>query len=231
MANKDEIRNIIELFIAWNGETEPIDVANIDSAVEFIGSSLQAKPKFKTGDRIKPVDSCLGSSRTIVDVCDSWYVTNQGTLDFEFEDNWELAEEPVSEDLGQAAITAADEDMRYKENLDVKRTDLQKKLYDIKRACGIFKENDIGEISGDCLNWIAKHFFELGLKVQKDNIQHSMDETPNYPCDILFVTDVNTVFLYRYMENGRPVDRETPYFHNIQNGKCWYYCNDIINLH
>ena len=36
-----KIRNIIELFIAWNGETEAIDVANIDSAVEFIKESLQ----------------------------------------------------------------------------------------------------------------------------------------------------------------------------------------------
>jgi hypothetical protein len=76
----------------------------------------------------------------------------------------------------------------------------------------------------------AKHFFELGLKAQKDNIRHSMDETPKYPCDILFVTEVDTMFLFKYMKNGRPVDRETPYFHNIQNGKCWYYCNDIMNI-
>lgn len=41
MTDKEKIRNIIELFIAWNGETEAIDTANIDSAVEFIGSSLQ----------------------------------------------------------------------------------------------------------------------------------------------------------------------------------------------
>lgn len=61
--------------------------------------SLQEEPKFKTGDRIKPIDSCLGSPRIIEEVCDSWYVTDQGTLDFEFEDNWELVEEPVSEDL------------------------------------------------------------------------------------------------------------------------------------
>lgn len=77
----------------------------------------------------------------------------------------------------------------------------------------------------------AKHFFKLGLKAQKDNIRHSMDETPNYPCDILLVTDVDNMFLFKYMENGRPVDRETPYFHNIQNGKCWYYCNDIMDIH
>ena len=50
-------------------------------------------PKFKAGDHIRPIDSSLGSPRTIVKVCDGWYVTNQGTLDFEFEDNWELAEE------------------------------------------------------------------------------------------------------------------------------------------
>jgi hypothetical protein len=78
---------------------------------------------------------------------------------------------------------------------------------------------------------IAKHFFELGLKAQKDNIRHSMDETPKYPCDILFVTEVDTMFLFKYMKNGRPVDRETPYFHNIQNGKCWYYCNNIMNIY
>ena len=42
--DKEKIRNIIELFIAWNGETEPIDIANLDSAVEFISSSLQEEP-------------------------------------------------------------------------------------------------------------------------------------------------------------------------------------------
>jgi hypothetical protein len=40
--NKKEIKTIIELFIAWNGETEAIDVANIDSAIEFIDSSFQS---------------------------------------------------------------------------------------------------------------------------------------------------------------------------------------------
>lgn len=44
MTDKEKIRNIIELFIAWNGETDVIDVANIDSAVEFIASSLQEEP-------------------------------------------------------------------------------------------------------------------------------------------------------------------------------------------
>ena len=68
-------------------------LCNHDSYID----SLQEEPKFKTGDRIKPIDSCLGSPRTIVDICDSWYVTDQGTLDFEYEDNWEAIEDPVSE--------------------------------------------------------------------------------------------------------------------------------------
>ena len=44
MTDKEKIRNIIELFIAWNGETEAIDVANLDSAVDFIADSLQEEP-------------------------------------------------------------------------------------------------------------------------------------------------------------------------------------------
>ena len=45
--SKKEIRNIIELFIAWNGETEPIDVANLDSAVNFITESLPEDKRAK----------------------------------------------------------------------------------------------------------------------------------------------------------------------------------------
>lgn len=41
MTNKENIKNIVELFIAWNGETEAIDVANIDSAADFIADFLQ----------------------------------------------------------------------------------------------------------------------------------------------------------------------------------------------
>ena len=44
MTKKEKIRNIIELFITWNGETEAIDVANLDSAVDFIADSLQEEP-------------------------------------------------------------------------------------------------------------------------------------------------------------------------------------------
>ena len=39
---KSEIRNIIELFVSWNGENDPIDTANLDSAVEYIASCTDA---------------------------------------------------------------------------------------------------------------------------------------------------------------------------------------------
>jgi hypothetical protein len=58
-------------------------------------------PKFKVGDRIKPIDNCLGEPRIIIKVYNSgyannghyyngYYITNQGILDFEYEDNWDL---------------------------------------------------------------------------------------------------------------------------------------------
>ena len=96
--------------------------------------------------------------------------------------------------------------------------------------------NDRGAATVDALEdntqelAFAKGFYR-GAKWQKEqkNIWHTMDETPNYPCDILFLTNVDSMFLYRYMENGRPADMETPYFHNILNGKCWCYCSDVVN--
>ena len=86
-------------FYSEVAEAEYNALCKVEKAID----SLQEEPKFKTGDRIKPVDSCLGSPRTIVDICNSWYVTDQGTLDFEYEDNWEAVEEPVSEDLEEAS--------------------------------------------------------------------------------------------------------------------------------
>lgn len=62
-----------------------------DSLVN-LGNGVYYVPKFKVGDKIKPVDSCLGSPRIIKEVCDNYYVTDQGTLDFEFENNWEVVE-------------------------------------------------------------------------------------------------------------------------------------------
>jgi hypothetical protein len=53
----------------------------------------KVEPKFKIGDNIEPIDSCLGSPLTIYKICDGFYETNQGTLDFEFENNWRLIEQ------------------------------------------------------------------------------------------------------------------------------------------
>lgn len=112
-------------------------------------------------------------------------------------------------------------------SLEVKEIDLEKYYHDFLQKEWFGK--NCNRTMSEMMAFTAKHFFELGLKAQKDNIRHSMDETPKYPCDILFITNVDNVFLYRYMENGRPVDKDTPYFNNILDGKCWYYCSDIIN--
>ena len=50
MIDKENIKNIVELFIAWNGEAEAIDVANLDSAVDFIADSLQEESVWKPAD-------------------------------------------------------------------------------------------------------------------------------------------------------------------------------------
>ena len=38
---KEEINTVIELFISWNGETKAIDVANLDSAVDYIHQCIR----------------------------------------------------------------------------------------------------------------------------------------------------------------------------------------------
>lgn len=38
---KEDIKTIIELFISWNGEDEPIDTANLDSAIEYISKCME----------------------------------------------------------------------------------------------------------------------------------------------------------------------------------------------
>ena len=78
---------------------------------EWLGE--ESKPKFKAGDHIRPIDSSLGASRTILEICDGWYVTNQGILDFEYEDNWKLVREPVSEEL-EKEIEQYEESFRHK---------------------------------------------------------------------------------------------------------------------
>ena len=88
----EKYRNLVKTCRKEEYEYFKGELAASETMLLFI-DSMQEESKFKTGDRIKPIDSCLGSPRTIVDICDGWYVTDQGTLDFEYEDNWELAEE------------------------------------------------------------------------------------------------------------------------------------------
>jgi hypothetical protein len=76
--------------IAWlekRGERKP---------VEF-------KPSFRVGCMIKPKDPILGEPRIIKGIHPRFgYDTNEGILDFEFEDNWELVDQkPVGEADGE----------------------------------------------------------------------------------------------------------------------------------
>lgn len=38
---REEIKTIIELFISWNGEKEPIDISNLDYAIEYINDCIK----------------------------------------------------------------------------------------------------------------------------------------------------------------------------------------------
>lgn len=42
---KEDIKTIIELFISWNGEDEPINIANLDAAVDYIEECLKTENK------------------------------------------------------------------------------------------------------------------------------------------------------------------------------------------
>jgi hypothetical protein len=42
---RENIKIIIELFISWNGEHEPIDTANLDAAVDYIEECLKTENK------------------------------------------------------------------------------------------------------------------------------------------------------------------------------------------
>lgn len=44
MPNKEQIRNIVMLYIAWTGESKIINTEDIDSAVDFIIDSMQEDP-------------------------------------------------------------------------------------------------------------------------------------------------------------------------------------------
>lgn len=38
---REEIKTVVELFISWNGEKEPIDISNLDSAVDYINECFK----------------------------------------------------------------------------------------------------------------------------------------------------------------------------------------------
>lgn len=44
MPNKEQIRDIVMLYIAWTGESKIINTEDIDSAVDFIIDSMQEEP-------------------------------------------------------------------------------------------------------------------------------------------------------------------------------------------
>jgi co-chaperonin GroES (HSP10) len=55
---------------------------------------VEFKPSFRVGDVIKPKDPVLGEPRIIKGIHPKFgYDTDNGILDFEFEDNWELVEQ------------------------------------------------------------------------------------------------------------------------------------------
>ena len=83
--------------------------------------------KFNKGDNIKPIDKCLGESRTICDVCDGYYITNKGILNFEFEDNWEVDEADWLKELKDMPLEKAIE--KYVDTPDNQgNPDLRKEL-------------------------------------------------------------------------------------------------------
>jgi len=106
MTDKEKILAILNRLEAENncGTSDFIEAKRIAyKQVRDAIDSMHEEPKFKIGDVIKPIDNSLGAPRIIEKVCESWYITNLGVLDFEHESNWELLDKPMSEDLEEAA--------------------------------------------------------------------------------------------------------------------------------
>ncbi len=63
---KEEINTVIELFISWNGENEPIDTANIPSAVEYVYNCVnEAKNKPKEQNTRQSTTAQLKTARLV----------------------------------------------------------------------------------------------------------------------------------------------------------------------
>ena len=181
----------------------------LKEALDYI-DKVQEEPKFKTGDHIKPIDSSLGAPRTILEVCDGWYVTNQGTLDFEFEDNWELVEEPVSEDLEKIVEEIAEPTI-----LNAYGT---KEL--ARRLRNIIYGTSISEDLGEYIEELSKQFPEVSFaklsrvavrvaKWQKEHLWKPADgdDLPEIDREVIAILDYDfghykVVYAHRPNPNG-----------------------------
>ena len=171
--DKKKIRNIIELFIAWNGETEPIDIANLNSAVEFIGSSLQEEPKT---DWIQELQEKLDSlSKEDFEKVWAKYKLQEEPVNYdklnamlneslskETKERWNkrLGEESVSEDLEEAAKRYATEG------------DEISGLYIIDEEVDAFKAGAKWQKKRDYLEWNGK----IGSKGAEGTLKKMLDE-------------------------------------------------------
>ena len=78
----------------------------------------------------------------------------------------------------------------------------------------------------------ARHLLEMqinwlkSLRPQNHNKWHSIDEKPVYPCNILYKAPNGNIFLFKYMEDGKPAGPETSYLHSFDDGE-WMYLKDI----
>jgi len=98
----ERIRNLIYCLIrdrSDNGKLLEHNGCSVEKALTWLEKQgeknpVKFKPSFRVGDVIKPKDPLLGEQRIIEGIHPKWgYDTNNGILDFEFEDNWELVEQ------------------------------------------------------------------------------------------------------------------------------------------
>ena len=215
-------------------------------AVLYLIDSMQEEPKFKTGDRIKPIDSCLGSPRIIEEVCDSWYVTDQGTLDFEYEDNWEAVEEPVSRtpaDIKAAMQEVKEKSMAFTEAHQGEDADTilaqmrgeEPVSEDLEEAANFYADTHTEWFDADN-NPHVSPAFKAGAKWQKEHLWKPADgdDLPEIDREVIALLDNDkVVFAHRPPEywDGKNIDtgKVTRYYPktydkggwNIPNVKYW----------
>lgn len=62
---KEEIKTVVELFISWNGEEDPIDTSNLNSAVDYINECLSTS---------LPSDLDEAAEEALDDFDANWYI-------------------------------------------------------------------------------------------------------------------------------------------------------------